>query len=183
MRCINFVLFQPELIEEGLEQGVNPRSMVNFFNMIRGIKDFASADGLTKIQLLGEASIGKYAAQMFVQFINNKLDKLISPEEMLFNPNDKAIMENMKGTIGTGNSYRADVAYVLSSRLINRSISHAENNPIDDKLCDRLEMMVTGKVFSVDVCYNIVRTIHAANTQKFRKLSVRPTVMKYLTSS
>ncbi len=181
-RCINFILFNPEVVTDGLKHGVNPRGLVNFFNCIEGISDFSSTEGLTQIQLLGNAAVGEYVSSMFTAFINNKLDKLISPEDMLFNKNTTAIMDNIKQTVGSGDKYRADIAYVLSCRIINKSIEHATSNPIDDPLCERLEGLVSNGIFNVDVCYNIVRTIHSANTQKFRKLAIRPKVMKYLTT-
>ncbi len=74
-RCINFMLMHPELVT----QRVNPRAITTFFNAISSIPKFE--DDLPLIQMIGEGSVGADFSSMFTMFINNKLDKLISPED------------------------------------------------------------------------------------------------------
>ena len=76
-RCINFLLMHPEVITSD----VNPRSITTFFNSISSIKDFEKE--LPLIQMIGDGSIGPDAGAMFVMFINNKLDKILTPQQLL----------------------------------------------------------------------------------------------------
>ena len=76
-RCINFMLMHPELVT----QRVNPRSITTFFNAISSIQKFE--DDLPLIQMIGEGSVGADFSSMFTMFINNKLDKIISPDDIL----------------------------------------------------------------------------------------------------
>lgn len=179
-RCINFVLHNPEVIEEGLAHGVNPRSMVNFFNAIRYIDDFSTAESLKQIRLFGEASIGQWPAGLFVSFINNNLDKLPKVEFILYDKDWKRVEQSLASVIGRGSNRKGAIAYVLSNRVINRSIKHANEGTVEDSFIDRLEELITSEIFGVDVSYNLTKKIHSANTQKFGKLAIRKKVMKYL---
>jgi hypothetical protein len=179
-RCINFVLHNPEVIEDGIEHGVNPRSLVNFFNSIRYIDDFSTKEALKKIRLFGEAAIGQWPAGLFVNFINNRLDKLPNVDFILFDPNWDKVERSLVDVIGRGSGRKGAIAYVLSNRVINRSIKYAKENTLDDKFIDRLEDLITNEIFGVDVSYNLTKKIHSSNTQKFGKLAVRKKLMKYL---
>jgi len=174
-RCINFLLMNPEIVEDSKQ--INPRTMVRFFNNIRSIKDFDKE--LPKIQMLGEASLGD-AAGLFVQFINNRLDKLMDPKDMIKEDKDDVLKE-LHQIIGQSNlgTYRADIASVLSTRLINYSLKYAQDNPIDKTYIDRLEFLVLNEVFGPDLGYHVIKTIFQGSS-KFKGLLTRNKVSKYL---
>ena len=75
-RCINFLLLHPELVT----QETNARSITTFFNSISSFDSFE--DNLSLIQMIGEGSVGDSFASMFTTFINNKLDKLVTPKDL-----------------------------------------------------------------------------------------------------
>ena len=95
-RCINFLLMHPELVS----QAVNPRSITTFFNAISSIQKFE--DELPLIQMIGEGSVGAEFSSMFTMFINNKLDKIISPEDTLTNPNEAYVIGALTSATGGG---------------------------------------------------------------------------------
>jgi hypothetical protein len=76
-RCINFLMLHPELVG----QETNARSITTFFNGISSFPKFE--ENLPMIQMIGEGSVGPEFALMFTQFINNKLDKLVSPDVLI----------------------------------------------------------------------------------------------------
>ena len=80
-RCINFLLLHPELVT----QETNARSITTFFNAISSFDSFE--DNLSMIQMIGEGSVGDAFASMFTTFINNKLDKLVTPKDLLTHEN------------------------------------------------------------------------------------------------
>ena len=173
-RCINFLLLNPELLNE--EAGINARSITNFFNSIRSIPDFSK--DLPLIQQIGEGSVGPEFTTTFAMFINNKLDKLVSPKEMLMNPNEAFILGELRSCIGRGPDYRADIASVLTTRLINWTIHYAEKNSITQKEIDRLIKYATDPdTLTDDLKYILVKKILNGNKQKFQKLMLNQEVI------
>jgi len=171
-RCINFLLLNPELVS----QETNARSITTFFNSISSFEDFEKE--LSMIQLIGEGSVGDAFASMFTTFINNKLDKLITPKELLTHDNEQYILGELKGCVGEGDSYRADIASTLAIRLANYSVVYSKENTVTQKITERLIALCTKKYFTDDLKYLVVRTIFNGNKQKFNKLMMNPEIIK-----
>jgi MoxR-like ATPase len=172
-RCINFMLMHPELITEK----INPRSVTTFFNAISSIKDFAA--DLPLIQMIGEGSVGPEFALLFSSFINNRLDKLITPHDILLHDNEMHVVSELRKAIGTGADYRADIASILTTRTINYGIHYAENNTIYQKTIDRLIKLATDPdTLTDDLKYILVKKFLNGNKQKFQKMMVHPEVIK-----
>ena len=164
-RCINFVLMHPEVINEK----VNPRSITTFFNAISSIEKFEDSLGL--VQMIGEGSVGPEVATLFSVFINNRLDQLITPKEILMNPNEKATIDKLSNCIGTGQDYRADIASIMTTRVVNYALYFAESNPVTKEVIDRLVALVKHPdAFTNDLKYHLVKKILNGNKQKFQKL-------------
>lgn len=171
-RCINFLLMHEELVSTR----VNARSITTFFNCISSIEDFSAE--LPLIQMIGEGSVGPEFTTIFTTFINNKLDKLVKPQDILCHDNGDYIMGELRGCIGKDNNYRADIASVLSTRLINFTINYSEKNSITQKHIDRLIKLGTEDAFTDDLKYVVIKKILNGNKQKFQKLMMNETVMK-----
>jgi len=171
-RCINFLLLHPELVT----QETNARSITTFFNSISSFDSFE--DNLSMIQMIGEGSVGDAFASMFTTFINNKLDKLVTPKDLLSHDNESYILGELKGCIGSGDTYRADIASTLATRLANFSVVYSKENTITQKITDRLEALCTKDYFTNDLKYLIVRTIFNGNKSKFNKLMMKPEIIK-----
>ncbi len=164
-RCINFVLFNPEIVNNR----VNPRSLTTFFNSISSIKDFE--ESLPLIHQIAEGCIGPEAGVIFTTFIKEKLDRLISPKEILLKEDQKAVFEDMKEAVGSGNDYRSDIAMVLCSRLVNFAIAYADKNPIPPEVVQRVVNLIKEDgIFTDDLRYHIVKKINAGAKKKFEKI-------------
>jgi len=171
-RCINFLLLHPELVT----QETNARSITTFFNSISSFEKFE--DNLSLIQLIGEGSVGDAFASMFTTFINNKLDRLVTPMDLLTHDKEDYILGELKGCIGDGDTYRADIASTLATRFANYAVVYSKDNTINDRITNRIESLVTKDYFTNDLKYLIVRTIYNGNKQKFSKLMMKPEVIK-----
>jgi hypothetical protein len=172
-RCVNFLLLHPELMEG---ENVNARTVTMFFNSLMSIKNFA--DELPLIQQLGEACTNPELTTLFTTFINNKLDKLVTPKDMLLHDNESYIVGELNNCIGKDGNYRADIASVLATRLINFTCTYSDNNSITQKIIDRLIKFSTEDIFTTDLKYIIVKQILNHNKQKFQKLMLNPEVLK-----
>ena len=173
-RCINYLLLHPELMKE--ESGINARTVTMFFNSLMSIDNFSNE--LPLIQQLGEATTNPEFTIMFTTFINNKLDKLVTPKNMLLQDNESYILGEIKSCIGQGDSYRADIASVLATRLINFTVEYAEKHTITQAIIDRLIAFATVDLFTNDLKYIIIKNIIKGNKQKFQKLMLNTEVIK-----
>ena len=150
-RCINFMLMHPELVT----QKVNPRSITTFFNAISSIEKFDS--DLPLIQMIGEGSVGVDFSSMFTMFINNKLDKIIMPKDIL----------------------EKDISSVIATRVINYSLALAEKGGIGQPIIDRLSLLSTEcEAFTDDLKYYMVKEIVNGNKPKFQKMMMNQKVVK-----
>ena len=128
--------------------------------------------------MIGEGSVGIEFSTMFVLFINNKLDKLVNPKEILLSADEKKVFDDLKMCIGTNNSYRADIASVLTTRLINFTLHYSENNSIMQKTIDRLIKLGTDTIINDDLKYVLVKKLLNGNKQKFQKLMADTKIME-----
>lgn len=172
-RCINFVLKHPELIGDK----TNPRSMTTFFNSISGFENFA--DHLPIVQMIGEGSIGPEATTLFTTFIHNKLDQLPHPSEIMENKiNAETCVQRLTDVIGHGDSYRADIASILTTRIINYSVNFSKSNPIDDKYLEKVEKITTSDALTIDLKYMFIRNIMKDAKRKFQKLLLKEDILE-----
>jgi hypothetical protein len=171
-RCINFMLMHPELVT----QKVNPRSVTTFFNAISSIEKFD--EELPLIQMIGEGSVGNDFAAMFSMFINNKLDRIISPEDIL-TKDEAYVVGALKSMIGEDDNFRADISSVVSTRLINFALRKAEKESIPQDMINRLVKLTTDCTsFTDDLSYYIVKELTNGNKPKFSKMLLNPKVAK-----
>jgi hypothetical protein len=171
-RCINFMLMNPELVT----QRVNPRSVTTFFNAISSIPKFE--DNLPIIQMIGEGSVGADFSSMFTMFINNKLDRIISPEDIM-TKDEQYVMNALTNAVGQDDDFRSDIASVIATRVINYSLVHAETKPVPDPMINRLVKLTTDcKAFTDDHRYLMIKEIVNGNKLKFSKLMMNNSVVK-----
>lgn len=166
-RAINFVLYHPEIVE----QGANPRSLTNFFNSISSIKDFENE--LNLIQIIGEGAVGVTVTTLFTTFIGNRMDKIISPQEILENADKDYVFKRLKDVIlpDGPHSYRSDIASILSLRILNYSLYLAEKKKVTPKIISRLiEILTSEKIFAMDITYNLGKKLYAGNKVAFNGL-------------
>jgi hypothetical protein len=172
-RCINFMLMHPEVVTSS----VNPRAITTFFNSISSIEKFE--DSLPIIQMIGEGSVGAEVSTMFTMFINNKMDKIISPQDILTNTNEAYVVGALNSAVGQGNDFRADISSVIATRVVNYSLTHAENNSVSDTMISRLVKLTTDcSAFTDDLRYYMVKEIVNGNKNKFAKLMMNSSVVK-----
>ena len=173
-RCINFLLMHPELVTKE----INSRSVSMFFNSISSLKSFE--ESLPLIQMIGEGSVGSEFSTLFTMFINNKLDKMISPENIM-TQDEQYVMNTLKGLVGKDKAYRADIASTLGTRVANYLEFYAKENAVEKPLIERISKIVTEKIFATDVSYNMVKSIYNSNPGKFKLMMLNKELVKYIT--
>jgi hypothetical protein len=173
-RCINFLLKHPELVNTN----TNSRSITTFFNSISSLKSFDNELGL--IQMVGEGSVGSEFTTLFTMFINNKLDRIISPEVIMTHESIDYVLNTLKGIIGKDTNYRADLASIISTRIINFSLFFSKENKIEKSFIDRLATLINEELFAVDLKYNVVKSIYNGNQSSFKSLMLNKNLVNYI---
>jgi len=124
---INFLLKHPEIIEgsskdddgNAIKKG-NLRVWTKFFHLCEGLANNLSENWNT-VFLLGQNSLPVEHLLMLNKFIENKLDKLPSPEELLKGKAEDAL-DKLKSVIGTEGNKRIDISSILSRRIMNYTL-------------------------------------------------------------
>jgi hypothetical protein len=171
-RCINFMLMNPELVT----QRVNPRAITTFFNGISSIPKFE--DSLPLIQMIGEGSVGPDFSSMFTMFINNKMDRIISPEDIL-TKEEQYVMNSLTNAVGKDDEFRADISSIIATRIINYSLTLADKGSVSKPIIDRIAKLTTDcDAFTDDLRYYMVKEIVNGNKVKFSPLMMNQEVVK-----
>ena len=171
-RCINFMLMHPELVT----QRINPRAITTFFNAISSVPKFE--DNLPLIQMIGEGSVGVDFSSMFTMFINNKLDRIISPVDIL-TKDEQYVMNSLTNAVGRDDDFRADISSVIATRVINYSLTLADKGSVSKPIIDRIAKLTTDcDAFTDDLRYYMVKEIVNGNKVKFSQLMMNQDVVK-----
>jgi hypothetical protein len=171
-RCINFMLMNPELVT----QRINPRAITTFFNGISSIPKFE--DNLPLIQMIGEGSVGPDFSSMFTMFINNKMDRIISPEDIL-TKEEQYVMNSLTNAVGKDDEFRADISSIIATRIINYSLTLADKGSVSKPIIDRIAKLTTDcDAFTDDLRYYMVKEIVNGNKVKFSPLMMNQEVVK-----
>lgn len=122
---INFLIKHKEVIhgtgDEKADQNLgNLRIWTKFFHGI-SIYHKNLKDNWTNVFLLGQNSLPEEHLILLERFINDKLDKLETPETLLTQDSKKTV-KYLKDTIGEGNKLRNDIASIISRRITNYTI-------------------------------------------------------------
>ena len=172
-RCINFLLMNPEVVTTS----VNPRAITTFFNSISSIQKFE--DELPVIQMIGEGSVGPEVSSLFTMFINNQMDRIIAPSDVINNPNEAYVIGQLNSVIGTGDAFRADISSVMATRLINYCLVYAQDKTVTDAMVNRMIKLLTDcDSFTDDLKYFMVKEIVNGNKLKWQKLMMNSAVVK-----
>jgi MoxR-like ATPase len=118
-RGIAFVLTYPEIVNT---ERTTPRSLCQFFSQIQTIQDLKS--NIHIVEAIALSSLDEIAVASFLRFINNDLNALIEPEEILnaadFSDVKKKIVE--LSVDGTGTK-RLDILSTICTRVYLKLLS------------------------------------------------------------
>jgi len=178
-RAINFVLQSPEIVEKE----VNPRSLTMFFDAISSIPDFNEKNALGLVQMIGEGCVGVTTSTMFTAFINNRMDKMISPKAMLETQDLDEVITKLKSSIHPkGENYRSDIASILSMRLLNYSLMLGEKKKVTDFIIKRLIALITNEqIFTNDIAYVVAKKLIAGDKTSFQSILIDRNVQTMVT--
>ena len=112
-RCIDFVLTHPSLITG---ERTTPRTLVQFFKNIQPITNWK--DNLALIQLLGDATLDASTVASFIAYVQNDMQLLLTPEEILNSEDFENEVENRLQDLVMGDAVRIDILATICTQLI-----------------------------------------------------------------
>lgn len=183
-RCINFCLnYGEELFRKhnGI-QTINPRAYTTFCKAISGVKDWEDADSLALILNISKGCFlndeDNLVGTMFTTFVSQKLDKLVSPEDML-KQKWETVENRIHDCVYDGDKFRPEIASILTTRLLNYIMYYFSQKGSKESLVqDRLLEIVNNKrkLFSEDLLFHAIKTIIAKYPARTNKLILNPQI-------
>ena len=185
-RCQNFLLlYSSELMNR--KQGhskVNARNYTMFANIIAGIPDWSTVESQALILQIASGCFlddDDIVGGLFTQFISNKLDKLISPEELVLGEWD-SVKRKLKSQLYDDDNYRADIANVITTRFINFSSNWLENKKDIKVIIDRILDIIDSdkQLLSEDLLFSLVKTLNIQYPRQCSRMILNPKIAKKL---
>lgn len=187
-RSINFLLnHHSELMDRSVAKRakINARSYTMFANIISGIDDWSTRENLALILQIASGCFmdeDDVVGGLFTQFIANKLDKLITPEELVMN-DWKHVKHILSEQLYDGDNYRADIASIITTRFINFSLNYLskKNGSIDLIATRILDLVDSDKILlTEDLLFNLIKTLNKSYPRECSKLILNPKIMNKL---
>ena len=185
-RCQNFLLlYHSELMNR--KQGhskVNARNYTMFSNIIAGIPDWTTVDNQALILQIASGCFlddDDIVGGLFTQFISNKLDRLIDPEELVLGKWEN-VKRKLQDQLYDDDNYRADIANVITTRFINFSSNWIEKGNDIMVIVNRiLEIIENDKMLlSEDLLFSLVKTLNINYPSKCSRLILNPKIARKL---
>ena len=187
-RVINFALsYSSELFtsKDGVNV-VNARSYTMFGNAISGLNDWSTTENLSLILNIAKGCFpfdkDNVIGGLFTSFIASKLDKLISPKDLLLK-GWETVKKEIKDCVYDGDKYRPEIANILATRLLNYILLYFDTkgnktSVVQDRLLDIINSKE--KLFSEDLIFNIVKTLATKHAAKMNKILMIPSIRQKL---
>lgn len=112
-RGIAFVLTYPEVVTG---RRTTPRSLVQFFDQLRGVGDLRAE--LDLVTILGRSTLDDTTVAAFTSFVTDGLEKLVTPADVLDAPRTAPMLEKIAAlATGEAGERRMDRISVVCTRL------------------------------------------------------------------
>lgn len=112
-RGVSFVLTYPEVVTG---KRTTPRTLTQFFDQIQSIRDLRQE--LELVNILAHSALEEVTASAFLAFVNDHLEQLLEPSEILSAPDWAPIAQRMQQlATGSGDSKRIDRIATICTRL------------------------------------------------------------------
>lgn len=187
-RAINFLLsYSYELMDRSVakEAKVNARNYTMFSNIISGIDDWSKPANLATILQIASGCFlddDDIVGGLFTTFIGNKLDKLLTPEELI-TKDWKYVKHELEKCLYDGKNYRADIGSIITTRFINYSLHYfSKKGSKTDLVINRILDLIDNDqvLLTEDLIYNLARTLNDKYPVKCNKLLLNPKILAKL---
>ena len=177
-RAINFaILYWDEIFKKHNNvQTINPRAYTTFCKAISGIKDWNDDKSLGLILNIAKGCFlndkDNVVGTLFTTFIAQKLDKLVSPQDMLLQKWE-TVEPKIYDCTHDGDRFKPEIASILGIRLLNYILVYfsekgSKENVVQDRLLEFIDN--PRKLLSNDLLFHTIKTVIAKYPQRTTKL-------------
>lgn len=164
---------------------VNARNYTMFINTISGIDDWSTPTNLATILQIASGCFldeNDIVGGLFTQFIANKLDKLIAPEDLIQKDWDY-VKGKLASQVYDGTTYRADIASIITTRFVNYSLKYfgtkgSKTETVTNRIIDIIDN--DKLLLSEDLIFSLVKTLIKHYPARCNKLIMNPKLAKKL---
>jgi hypothetical protein len=179
---INFALLYPEMFEPNQNNNqATGRTYMAFARTLESVTNLGTPDGLSRAL---DISGGIFDAKdnilgiNFTLFINNKLDKLITPDDLVNKP-WADVAKELEASMGCVDDahYRADIAATITFRLVNHiMIQFDKPGTASAPYVDRILKIVNHNktMLAMDLVYAMANKLFTNHASRVSKLLVDP---------
>jgi hypothetical protein len=128
---------------------------------------------------MGDASVGAETTSLFINFINDELDKLPDIRAAYDHKDIDFLGDQIRKATNTDGTYKAAIASILATRLVIFLSRVHDKKPVDKATKDRLTHIVKEKIFMEDLTRHICQSL-IANNDKFASLAMQPEFASYV---
>ena len=185
-RAINFALsYGTELfsVDDEGNSIADPRSYEMFANMISGIKDWESPEGLSFIYDVAKGCFNDAEnrfGNMFNIFLKNKMHTMIQPKQMLLGDWVTVKEKRSEAVMDNNGEARPAIATILGRRFANYVNAWLDSNEVTPikTVKDRLLAFIRSdkQFFSEDIYYHMIQSITAEHKAQTGKLLFEPEI-------
>lgn len=183
-RAINFALMYWEEIfkKHNGVQTINPRAYTTFCKAISGIKDWNDDKSLALILNISKGCFlndkDNVVGTLFTTFIAQKLDKLVSPHDMMM-LKWETVEPRIYDCVHDNGIFKPEIAAILNTRLLNYMMYYFSQKGSKDAIVEqRLIDIVDNprKVFSKDNLFYSIKTLIGKFPSRTTKLLLNPKI-------
>lgn len=177
-RAINFCLLYGEEIfkKHNGVQTINPRAYTTFCKAISGISNWEEEKSLALILNISKGCFiddkDNVVGSLFTTFISQKLDKLVSPKDMLLQTWE-TVEPKIYSCVWENDRFKTEIASILAIRLLNYMLVYLSEkgtkaNIVEDRILDFIEN--DRKLLSDDLLFYAIKTLISKYPAKTNKL-------------
>jgi hypothetical protein len=171
-RGINFILTYPEIVSG---TRTTPRSLVQFFQSLKGIADLKQQVDLVK--LLGDGCLNPETTAAFITFIDMDMDQIVAPAEILQAPLFPPLEARLKELVD-GKTKRMDILSVIMTRLTNHLLFGKEE--LTDRAFGNLRRFILLPFIPNDLRLAMAQELVNAKLKTLQKLYGIPEVARLI---
>lgn len=168
-RGINFVLTYPEVITG---DKTTARTLVQFFNAITDIEDLSA--NIDLVQILGDACLEETTVSAFLAFVNQNLEHLIQPKEILDSANfEQEILPKLSELINR-QTLRVDILSTICTRLVN--FLSVKEGKLESKQIENIKSFLKMPFMVNDLRYSLIKDLLGLSDSGLKGLIADPEI-------
>lgn len=172
-RGVAFVLSYPEAVSG---ERTTPRTLVQFFESIKGIEDLSAE--LPLVQLLADSCLDENTTASFISFVRKNLKELINPEDIVTAADFQSDVYDKISSMVQKEILRVDILSVICTRLINHLT--LSSNTLNAQMVKNVQSFILMDFLPNDIRLGMLQDIVSSNRSDLQPILLNPQIGRLL---